>query len=101
VIFALQTYLENYFNRLGLSDTDEYAVSLAALYDRERHSETAAEFLSLMKRMRTVFYKRNSHSPRAQFEKKLLQMLDSKFKKKDYAPSPKKSSRELRLQVSV
>jgi len=101
VIFALQTYLENYFNRLGLVDTDQYAVSLAALYDRERHHGTAADFLLLMKRMRTVFYKRNGQSPRAPFEKKLLQMLDSKFKKKECAQSPKKSSKELRLQASV
>jgi len=53
-----------------------------------------------MNRMRTVFYKRNSYIPRAKFEKKLLQALDAKFKKKDCTLSPKRSSKELKLQAS-
>jgi hypothetical protein len=100
VIFSIQSYLEDYFNRSGLSDNDRYAVSLAALYDRERHRETAGKFLYAMRRIRTVFYKRNTVS-RAKFEKKLLQALDAKFKKKDFTPSLKRSSKELKLQVSV
>ncbi len=35
MIYSIQAYLENYFNRCGLADPDQYAVSLAKLYDRE------------------------------------------------------------------
>jgi hypothetical protein len=101
VIFSIQTYLEDYFNQIGLADKDRYAVNLASLYDRKRHFESEGKFLSAMKRMRTTFYKRNSSISRVSFEKQLLKVLDSKFKKKDFIPSPKRSSRELKLQVSV
>jgi len=101
VIFSIQSYLEDYFNRSGLPDSDRYAVSLAALYDRERHRGTAGKFLSAMRRMRTVFYKRNSTVSRAKFEKKILQALDTKFKKKDFIPSLRRSSKELKLQANV
>lgn len=82
MIFSIQSYLENYFNRCGLVDPDQYAVNLAALYDRERHRKTNSAFLSTMRRMRTVFYRRNQNTQRAVFEKRILQLLDSKFKKK-------------------
>lgn len=101
MIFSIQSYLEDYFNRSGLADIDRYAVSLAVLYDRQRHRESAGKFLSAMRRMRTAFYRRNTTVSRARFEKKLLQALDSKFKKKDFTLSLKKSSKELKLQASV
>jgi hypothetical protein len=68
--------------RRGLGDPDQYAVSLARLYDRERHGKTGPAFLAAMKRVRTAFYRRNDRVDRATFEGKLLAVLDSRFKKK-------------------
>jgi hypothetical protein len=96
MIFSIQTYLEDYFSRRGFSDPDQYAVALASLYDRERHCKTAAEFLSSMKRIRTVFYKRNDHIQRDTFDRKMLALLDAKFKKKDCSSFQRRSQRKLR-----
>lgn len=96
MIFLIQTYLEDYFNRRGLGDPDQYAVALARLYDRERHGKTAHAFLAAMKRIRTVFYKRNERVQRDTFDRKLLTLLDSKFKKKDYSSSQRQSQKELK-----
>jgi hypothetical protein len=96
MIFSIQTYLEDYLNRRGLGDPDQYAVVLAKLYDRERHSKTAPAFLAAMKRIRTAFYRRNDHIQRETFERKLLTALDSRFKKKDYSSSQRRSRKELR-----
>ena len=82
MIFSIQTYLEDYFNRRGLGDPDQYAVALAALYDRERHGKTAPAFLAVMRRIRTTFYRRNNSIQRDTFESKLLPVLDRKFQKK-------------------
>jgi hypothetical protein len=101
VIFSIQSYLEDQFNRRGLRDIDQYAVNLAALYDRERYGKTPQEFLSMMKRMRTTFYKRNTQTARASFEKTMLGLLDSKFKKKDRWSSQKESTKRLRLQANA
>jgi hypothetical protein len=88
MIFSLQTYLEDYFNRRGLGDVDQYAVALSKLYDRERHHTAQQAFLAAMKRIRTVFYKRNDHIQREPFERQMLGLLDNKFKKKTI-PRPK------------
>jgi len=96
MIFSIQTYLEDYFNRRGLSDPDQYAVSLAKLYDHERHGKSSTIFLAAMKRVRTAFYKRNDHIERSAFEPKLLTALDSRFKKKDCSSSQARSQKELR-----
>jgi hypothetical protein len=96
MIFSIQTYLEDYFNRRGLGDPDQYAVSLARLYDRERHGKTGPAFLAAMKRVRTAFYRRNDRVDRTTFEGKLLAVLDSRFKKKDCSSSQKRSQKELK-----
>lgn len=80
MIFSIQTYLEDYFNRRGLGDPDQYAVALARFYDRERHAKTAPAFLVGMKRIRTVFYRHNDPIERDSFDRKMLTLLDSKFK---------------------
>jgi len=95
MIFSIQRYLEDYFNRCGLGDPDQYAVNLAKLYDRERHGNTTPDFLSAMKRVRTVFYKTNERIQRAAFERKILTLLDNKFKKKDHLPFQKPSQQKL------
>jgi hypothetical protein len=96
MIFSIQIYLEDYFNRRGLGDPDQYAVALARLYDRERHAKTAPAFLSAMKRIRTVFYKRNDHIQRDAFDRKMLTLLDGKFKKKDCSSSQRQSHKRLK-----
>ncbi len=97
MIFSIQTYLEDYFNRRGLGDSDQYAVNLAKVYDRERPGKTVDEFLARMKRIRTSFYRRHSHLRRDEFERDLLTIIDSKFKKKDCSSSQNHSPQKLRL----
>ncbi len=97
MIFAIQTYLEDYFNRRGFGDYDQYAVALAKLYDRERHNKTAPEFLSAMKRIRTVFYRRNDRIQRETFDSRMLTLLDSRFKKKDCYTCQRQSPKKLKL----
>ena len=99
MIFSIQRYLEDHFNRCGLTDPNQYAVSIAKLYDRERYGKTATTFLASMKRIRTVFYRTNSHTQRDGFERKILALLDSKFKKKDYFSSRRQSPQELKRQA--
>jgi hypothetical protein len=96
MIFEIQSYVEDYFSRRGLDDPDQYGVSLARLYDRRRHGKAVPEFLSMMKRIRTIFYKRNDHIERDSFDRKMLALLDGRFKKKDYSSSQKQSPRGLR-----
>jgi hypothetical protein len=96
MIFLIQTYLEDYFNRRGLGDADQYAVALARLYDRERHGKTAPAFLSAMKRIRTMFFRRNDQIQRDIFERKMLTVLDGRFKKKDCSSSQRPSQKELK-----
>lgn len=101
MIFSIQRYLEDYFNRCGFSDPDQYAVNLATFYDRERHGKTVHAFLSAMNRIRTVFYKRNTQIRREVFNQKVLTLLDSKFKKKDYSSSQRQSPQELKLRANA
>lgn len=101
MIFSIQRFLEDYFHRCGFSDTDQYAVSLATLYDRKRQSKTAPDFLSAMKQLRTAFYRRNERVQRAAFEKKILTLLDNEFKKKESSSSQRRSRPELKLRASA
>jgi hypothetical protein len=82
MIFSIQRYLEDYFERRGLSDIDQYSVSLANLYSRRRSMVSEDQFISLMRKIRTVFYKNNPTLNRPEFDKSLLNILDRKFEKK-------------------
>jgi hypothetical protein len=97
MIFAIQTYIEDFFNSRGLDDSDQYSVALAKLYDLHRQSKSDTEFLGAMKRVRTVFYKRNELADRNAFDRKMLTRLDAKFKKKVYRSSPRQSQQRLRF----
>jgi hypothetical protein len=101
VIFSIQRYLEDYLQRVGLNDPDQFAVHLAKLYDSARHSKSDVAFLAAMKRIRTVFYRTNSQMQRGPFERKLLTMLDAKFKKKQDFARQRRSSDGLRLLASI
>lgn len=82
MIFSVQRFLEDYFTRSGLVDTDQYAVSLANVYDRERSTKSVASFLKSAHRIRTAFYRQNHQLDRQEFESSILSLLDKKFKKK-------------------
>jgi hypothetical protein len=101
MMYSIQTYLEDYFHKLGLDDSDRYSVSLARLYDRERHGKSTSAFLVSMKRVRTGFYKQNENIPRSVFESRILKLLDGKFKKKVFCTSPKQSLGKFRLRASA
>lgn len=101
MIFSIQRDLEDYFNRCGLGDPDQYAVAVARLYDRQRGSKTLRAFLSSMGRIRTTFFRANQGSPRAVLERKILDHLDGKFKKKAYYSSQPPSPKELRHQLAA
>jgi hypothetical protein len=101
MIFSIQRCLEDYIERCGLADTDQYALRLAKLYDRERYGKTTAVFLPLMRRIRTVFYRTNPGTQRDGFERKVLALLDGKFKKKEYSSFQKQSLQELKRQATA
>jgi hypothetical protein len=87
MIFSIQRDLEDYFNRCGFGDPDQYAVALARLYDQQRQGRSSDAFLSSMGRIRTAFFRANERVRRTAFERKILNRLDAKFKKKVYCSS--------------
>lgn len=82
MIFAVQRFLEDHFARRGFADADQYAVRLANLYGQRRWTGSRPAFESRMRRISTVFFKSNSITDRADFEAKLLDLLEGKFPKK-------------------
>ncbi len=86
MIFSIQHYLEDYFHQRNLDDVDQYAVKLANLYALRRKAMAERDFLKAMGRLRTVFYRNNSHLDRASAERGMLLSLDRKFKKKASNP---------------
>jgi hypothetical protein len=71
MIYALQTFLEDYFYKQGLVDSDQYAVRVAKLY--QVHRDPAALMKGLRK-VRTTFFRRNPLN-RHRFEKRLIGAL--------------------------
>lgn len=90
MIFSIQRYLEDYIAKAGLSDPDQYAINLAQLYDSTRREKSDAMFLNAMHRVRTIFFRKNNQLQRGAFERKLLTLLDNKFKKKSAVSAPPK-----------
>lgn len=93
MIFSIQRFLEDYFERRNFTDVDQFAVSLANLYDKRRGQTSADEFLIAMRRLRTLFYKNNFSLNRSDFERSLLKLLDTRF-------DPKKKAAETGLFLS-
>jgi hypothetical protein len=83
MIFSIQRFLEDYFEKRNFSDRDQYAVSIANLYDKSRHKSTRKQFIASVHRIRTIFYKNNPTVDRAGFESTLIDLLDSRFEKKN------------------
>lgn len=88
MIFSVQRYIEDYLSRRSLSDVDQYAVKIANLYAKRRSELEYDGFLRAMKKIRTVLFKNASSVARADFEKRLLELLDKNFKKKRFDDFP-------------
>ncbi len=82
MIFSIQRYLEDYFERLGLRDADQYAIKLANIYASFGPTSSDKDVLHSIHRIHTVFFRNNDSLDRAEFENKLLASLNRKFKKK-------------------
>jgi hypothetical protein len=82
MVFSIQRFIEDYLNKRGINDVDQYSVALANLFDECRFEVTEEVFLQRMARIRTPLFKKNPSLKRGQFESQLLTRLDSKFKKK-------------------
>lgn len=80
MIFSLQGFLEDYFQKRNLADLDQYAIRIANLYARRRSVESNEAFLKRLHAIRTVFYKRNRGLNRYSVEDQILAALDRKFK---------------------
>jgi hypothetical protein len=83
MIFSIQRYIEDYFQRRNLSDLDQYAVRVANSFAEWMHQPTDVQLLKSVHRIRTVFFQNNSHLNRNDFESSLIRLLRSRFKKKD------------------
>lgn len=82
MLFTIQTYLEDYLQKRNVTDPDSYAVRIANLYYRGRASMPRAQFLSALRRVRTLLFTTNAITDRSRFELELLSRLDNRFKKK-------------------
>jgi hypothetical protein len=89
MIFSIQRFLEDSFERRNLTDVDQFAVLIANLYDKRRGETSEEEFLIAMRKLRTLFYKNNPDLNRSYFEQTLLRSLDARFhSKKKVAETP-------------
>ena len=82
MIFSVQRFLEDYFERRGLADVDQYAVRIANLFARPGAETAQDKFAHDLARVRTVFYRRNTQLARRDFEGQIVAVLCSRFKKK-------------------
>lgn len=83
MIFSIQRYLEDYFEQRGLSNTDQYAIQIASLYDQLHVNSSEEDVLKAMHSVHTIFFRNNASLNRVQFERDLLSRLNIQFKKKD------------------
>jgi hypothetical protein len=82
MIFTIQRFLEDRFDQRRLSDVDQYAVTLANKYVAGRRGKSKTQFLAMIRRTRTVFFKNNPQLNRREFEAQILDLLDRHFLKK-------------------
>ena len=88
MIFAIQRFLEDRFDHRRLSDIDQYAVALANKYATDRRGKSKRQFVTSIRRIRTVFFKNNRTLNRRAFETEIVDVLDRRFLKKSARPSP-------------
>jgi hypothetical protein len=88
MIFSVQRYLEDYFERRQLRDVDQYAVAVANRYAAQRRASSRSHLERSLRSIRTVFFRNNPGLDRATFEHDLVTRLDGRFLKKKFADSP-------------
>lgn len=86
MIFSVQRYVEDYLERRGLVDNDQYAVKVANLFAGERHTIGDAAFQRRLGHIHTVFFRANPALARGAFEAELLDALDRRFPRKKAHP---------------
>jgi hypothetical protein len=82
MIFSIQGFLEDYLQRRGLSDGDQYAVRVANLYASRRSIGRDNDFLARLHRVRTSLFRNNKELSRDDVERQILAALDRKYKGK-------------------
>lgn len=82
MIFSVQRYTEDYFQRRGLTDIDQYAVKVANFYAKLQPTTAEDDALRLMHRIRTTFFRANTNIDRSKFESELFKLLRREFQKK-------------------
>jgi hypothetical protein len=85
MIFSIQRFSEDYFQKLGLTDNDQYSVKVANFYAQLRPDVSETDALSKMHRIRTSFFRVNFSIKRLDFERELLKILKRGFQKKNYS----------------
>lgn len=74
--------MEDYLQRRGLSDGDQYAVRVANLYASRRKIGRDKDFLNMLRRLRTSLFRNNRGLNRGDVERQILAALNSRFKGK-------------------
>jgi hypothetical protein len=82
MIFSVQRFLEDHFERRGLSDVDQYAIKVANVFERLDPNTSKEDMARELGRLRTAFYRRNHELDRRHFEAGLAATLRKRFKKK-------------------
>jgi len=95
MIFAVQRFLEDHFERRGFADLDQYAIRVANAFERLGPKVTEDTLARELARLRTVFFRRNHDLDRRTFEAELAATLRRRFQKKKTERSFKKFERGL------
>ena len=82
MIFSIQHYIEDYFQRRNLSDIDQYAVRVANTFVDHLDEPNNKRLLKSLRRIRTFFYQNNEQLYRTEFELILAGQLRARYKKK-------------------
>lgn len=91
-IFSVQRFLEDYLERRGLADIDQYAVRVANAFEKTGQSGNEEALVIALSRVRTAFFRRNNDLDRKAFERQLSAVLRRHFKKKAMIPCSRISS---------
>ncbi|MGH9428150.1 MAG: hypothetical protein ACRD2L_17845, partial [Terriglobia bacterium] len=71
MIFSVQRYVEDYLERRGLTDNDQYAVKVANLYAAVRPTSSVPAFRKRLGSIHTVFFRANPSLVRSDFQAEL------------------------------
>ena len=82
MIFSVQHFLEDHFERRRLADVDQYAIRVANLLERLGPKASEERLARELAGVRTAFFRRNREVRRKEFEAKLAATLKARFSKK-------------------